>query len=125
MLILKEIKELETEKSKIEKEILNIENKSYEEYPKSDEEKLYEEKMWYYEKWHERYINLESDLNNLNIRKQRREYVERTLENSNGKIEVIQSKLMPLEEKYVKYLKDNYPQRVYNVIIEYKKQNNK
>jgi hypothetical protein len=45
MLILKEIKELETEKSKIEKEILNIENKSYEEYPKSDEEKLYEEKM--------------------------------------------------------------------------------
>jgi hypothetical protein len=61
----------------------------------------------------------------LNIRKQRREYVERTLENSNWKIEVIQSKLMPLEEKYVKYLKDNYPQRVYNVIIEYKKQNNK
>lgn len=125
MLILKEIKELETEKSKIEKEILNIENKSYKEYPKSDEEKLYEEKMWYYEKWHERYINLESDLNNLNIRKQRREYVERTLENLNGKIEVIQSKLMPLEEKYVKYLKDNYPQRVYNAIIEYKKQNNK
>ena len=61
----------------------------------------------------------------MNIRKQRRKYVERTLENSNGKIEVIQSKLMPLEEKYVKYLKDNYPQRVYNVIIEYKKQNNK
>jgi hypothetical protein len=43
----------------------------------------------------------------------------------NEEIEEIKSELRVLEESYVKWLKATFPERVYNVIIEYKKQKNK
>jgi hypothetical protein len=52
-------------------------------------------------------------------------FIETSTSELDTRISEIQNELIIYEDKYEKLLKKDYPERVYNVIIEYKKQNNK
>lgn len=119
------IDELEIEKRKIEEKKIEVGKKAYKEYPKTSKEIWIEESMNHVEYWSDNYMNYEKQLNNLNVKKERNKYIEDNMLELNEEIEGIKAELRVLEENYVKWLKATYPERVYNAIIEYKKQKNK
>ena len=119
------IDELEIEKRRIEEKKIELGRKAYKEYPKTSKEIWIEESMNHVEYWSDNYMNYEKQLNNLNIKKERNKYIEDNILKLNEEIEWINLELRALEERYVRRLKATYPERVYNLIIEYKKQKNK
>ena len=126
---LKEIKdkidELESEKSRIEKEKWEIKDKADEKFPITDKEKEIQLKIDHVERWSDYYIVYENQLGNIKERNERIRFIETSTSELDTRISEIQNELIIYEDKYEKLLKKDYPERVYNVIIEYKKQNNK
>ena len=123
--IVEKINKLKIQKKEKENEKWKIIEEAMKKFPETDREKNIQSKMDRVENWSDQYIVYSKQLNNIKERKERENFIKENFSEIDVEITQIQKNLMILENNYVKYINITYPKRVYNLIIEYKKQKNK